>query len=143
LNLQSRLQSRFHLKNSQWQLLCFLLVGSTAAVVHETVVIACVECWQMDKLDANTVGFFIAFMVSYLGHRQLTFSQGNTVVPTHCQALPRFFIVAFLSFLLNQALYAALLAYTVLPYALALCVVLLSVAVLTFVLGKLWAFKPS
>ncbi len=139
--MPAMIHTRLHLSAAQWQGLCFLAVGACAAMVHECVVVACVEWWDLAKSRANLVGFLMAFMPSYLGHRYLTFANKHGVLPKHAHALPRFFLLACASFILNQCLYVALLTYTPLPYAVALFIVLLSVAVFTFVLGKLWAFR--
>jgi putative flippase GtrA len=52
----------------------------------------------------------------------------------------RFFGVALASFGINELLYALLLRYTTLDYRLALALVLVLVAALTFVLARNWAF---
>lgn len=57
--------------------------------------------------------------------------------------MPRFFAVSCLSFLANEALYFALLHYTALDYRIALIVVLIALAAVTFILSKTWAFQES
>ncbi len=113
-------------------------VGITALLVH----LAAVSLWLvptgLQPLVANIIAFLIAFIVSYLGHRHLTF-RASHVANRH--ALPRFFIVACLGFAINEFLYFVLLSFTSLDYRIALFIVLLTVAILTFVLGKLWAFS--
>jgi putative flippase GtrA len=136
-----------NLSPAQQRLLHFCAVGGTAAAVHEVIVIICVEYFGLLALQGNVVGFMCAFIVSYLGHSRFTFaniSASNiTSHSVHRTALPRFFAVAFISFMLNQTLFAALLYWRVLPYEMALFIVLLSVATLTFVLSKFWVFKPN
>lgn len=119
------------------QLLWFGLTGAAAALTHLLSVLALVEGAGLAPLAANLGGFLLAFGVSYLGHRHLTFTA--THLP-HAQTLPRFLGVAVAGFALNEALFALLLAYTALPYALALALVLALVASLTFLLGRHWAF---
>lgn len=123
------------------QLFFFLLVGGSAALVHLLVVAGLVPLFSMNPLWANIIGFLVAFQVSYFGHRYLTFQQ-QAAQTQHKQAMPKFFAVALGSFALNQGLYALLLQ-TTLDYRVALFIVLLVVAVVTFVISKLWAFKGA
>lgn len=120
------------------QLHWFGLVGVSALIVHFAVVSWLLTPLGVAPLVANVAGFLVAFQVSYHGHRRLTF--GATAVP-HRQSLPRFFGVACLSFAVNESLYGILLHKTGLDYRAALLIVLFTVAALTFVLSKLWAFR--
>lgn len=119
------------------QLAGFALTGALAAATHWSGVLLLVEAGGVAPLRANVAGFVLAIAVSYSGHRHLSFAA--THVP-HRAALPRFVVVALAGFLLNQALFAGLLAWTALPYPLALLLVLASVAALTFLLARQWAF---
>jgi putative flippase GtrA len=122
------------------QLFWFGATGAAAAVTHLLVVILLVEAWGAAPLVANAGGFLVAFGVSYLGHRHLTFAAG--AVPAR-QSLPRFLLVAGLGFALNEGLFALLLATTALPYQAALVLVLLAVAGVTFLLSRQWAFMHA
>ncbi|GGY03297.1 GtrA family protein [Paludibacterium paludis] len=125
------------------ELFWFGVVGVTAMAVHYLLVTRLFVPAGLTPLLANVAGFLLAFVVSYHGHRHQTFRARH--VP-HRRALPRFFAVACASFAVNEAMYAALLAHTALDYRAALLIVLVTVAALTFLLGKLWAFagvRPS
>ncbi|WP_229418666.1 GtrA family protein [Pseudoduganella flava] len=91
-------------------------------------------------LHANVLGFLCAFPVSYLGHRHATFAA--TGVPHHL-AMRRFFATAVLGFLVNEGLLALLVTATRLDYRAALVIVLGTVAALTFVLARCWAFAAG
>jgi putative flippase GtrA len=119
------------------QLAAFLVIGAAAAATHWGAVLLLVEGGGVSPLRANVAGFGLAFLLSYGGHRRWTFA---AMAPPHRVALPRFLLVALSGLLLNQALFALLLARTALPYPLALLLVLLAVAVLTFLLARCWAF---
>ncbi len=120
------------------QLLPFLLVGGAAAATHYLSVVALVQDLAMPPLHANVLGFLCAFGVSYGGHRRWTFAAYDLA---HRQTLPRFFIIAVTSFLLNQALFAFMLQhFSALPYTVSLALVLILVAALTFTSARLWAF---
>ena len=88
-------------------------------------------------LVANVFAFLLAFQVSYLGHHRFTFSAAEAPV---ARSRRRFFLVALGSFLVNEAMYALLLRYTELDYRMALVLVLVTVAALTFVSARQWAF---
>lgn len=126
------------------RVLRFGIVGLTAAAVHYWVVIALVELLHIAPLQANAGGFIVAFWVSYFGHRHWTFSDA---VATHVQgahpSFLRFLLVAVLGFCMNELLFYLLLRYAGWPYYLALAVVVFTVAVMTYVLSRLWAFRRA
>ena len=70
--------------------------------------------------------------------RQFSFAHQPT---THQRALPRFFSVALLGFLGNQSLVVAGLLFTALPFWLILGIVMVIIAISTYLLSHFWAFK--
>jgi putative flippase GtrA len=125
------------------QLFWFVVVGSLAALTHLVVVMALVETTGMAPLWANVGGWMVAFTVSFAGHHRLTFSGSAS---PFWPALRRFWLISLGAFLVNQAAYAVLLRWSGWNYALLLALVLVGVAVGTFVLSRWWAFahtKPS
>lgn len=122
----------------------FGIVGLTAAAVHYWVVIALVELLHIAPLQANVGGFVAAFWVSYFGHRHWTFSDAvaSHTDGTHSSFL-RFLLVALLGFGMNQLMFYLLLRYAGWPYYLALAVVVFTVAAMTYVLSRLWAFRHA
>lgn len=110
----------------------------TAMAVHWLMVRLLVPA-GLAPLIANVIGFAVAFNVSYFGHRNWTF--GSTA--NHGDTFWRFLTVALASFALNEVLYFMLLRFTRLNYEIALAIVLVTVAVLTFVLSKTWAFRHT
>jgi len=122
------------------QLAWFVGVGCAAALTHWLVAVACVETFGVSPLLANAAGWLVAFNVSLLGHYYLSFKHRGA---TFTQAARRFFVVAILAFAFNEVAYAALLHFSPLAYDVALVLVLISVAALTFVLSRYWAFLGS
>jgi putative flippase GtrA len=118
------------------QLARFGVVGVAAMMVHWLSVVMLVQAGLV-PLGANVIAFGIAFNVSYWGHRNWTF--GATA--DHRSTLWRFFAVALCSFMLNELMYYLLLKFTALSYQLALAIVLVAVAALTFALSRQWAFR--
>ena len=120
-------------------LVYFGLVGASAAALHFCVVWLLVSQWQMAALAANVAGFVLAFGVSFVGHHRFSFASSQAKTGA---ALPRFAIVALLGFTCNELLYGLLLAAG-LEYRLALLLVLLAVAAMTWILSRHWAFRSS
>ena len=114
----------------------FIIIGGGAAATHYTVALALVHS-GLEPQRANVLAFLVAFNVSYLGHRFWTFADTHL---RHRESLPRFAVVAGSSFALNALLFHLLLRYTGMPYYLALALVLVAVAALTFFTSRLWAF---
>lgn len=123
----------------QWpQLVQFALVGGAAATTHLAVVALLVQAGALQPLAANVLAFLLAFVVSYNGHALLTFSETKA---RGWAVLGKYFAVACLSFVLNELLYWWLLNSLHWNYLLSLFLVLVVVAVATFVLSKFWAFS--
>lgn len=118
----------------------FVAVGATAAAVHLTTVVALVRWGGWSPPVANVLGWLVAFACSFAGHWHTTFSGSNAPV---LRAARRFFAVSALGFAINQAAYLLLLKLSGLRYDLALALVLVGVAVMTYLLGRRWAFRPA
>lgn len=115
----------------------FISVGAMAAAVHYVVALLAHAAGYTPG-SANWLGFMCAFPVSYLGHRRWSFSGTRA---RHRQAFGRFFVVALLGFFANQALLWALLQLTWLPFWLSLALVMVLVALGTWLLSRFWAFS--
>lgn len=120
------------------QPLYFILIGGLAALVHLSLVYMLVSLWQWPPLLANIFGFLLAFQVSFLGHRHLTFGQQADQKKLR---MPRFFLVAGSAGLLNECLYFILLHYTPIPWLPALILVLGLVAIYTFISARIYALS--
>lgn len=116
----------------------FTVIGAVAAAVHYFVAVG-VEFTQLTSPSkANVLGYLLAFPVSYWGHRKLSFA-GHTA--SHQQAFPKFFTVALTGFLINQFMVINALHFTAMPFWLILAVVMIVVAICTYLLSYYWAFK--
>lgn len=129
--------SRVKLSN---QLFFFLAIGASSALVHIVTVLNLVSYAQLSPLLANIFAFLIAFNVSYLGHKYLTFAGLEN---SKQLSLPHFFLVASSGGIINECLYYALLHYTQLNYLIALVLVLGLVAVYSFILSRFWACRAD
>lgn len=116
----------------------FTVVGAAAAVAHYVIAVTLEGLLQMNPAWANVMGFFFAFPVSYIGHHKFSFANH---LKTHQHALPKFMLVAVFGFLANQTMVLLCLRFTALPFWLVLAVVMLLVAICTYLLSKHWAFS--
>lgn len=116
----------------------FILVGGAAAATHLMLVALLVHFIGIEPLVANVPAFLGAFVVSYNGHALFTFAAARA---RGWAVVGRYFVVASLSFAVNELLYAAALRWLGWNYLVCLVLVLLLVAVGTFVVSKKWAFK--
>lgn len=118
----------------------FVLVGSAAAAVHFTMLLMLVRLAGLGPAWANVWAFALAFCVSFAGHFRLTFYQYGSHRAWQ-RSLWRWLASSVAAFLLNQALFVLGLAWFGRAwYALIWLVVTAVVTVLTFALGKFWAF---
>lgn len=122
------------------ELFWFGIVGVTAMAVHLASVALVLVPLGLSPLVANVIAFLIAFQISHAGHRRFTFRDNDAPAT---QSRWRFFAVACASFVVNELMYAALLRFTTLDYRVALFIVLVLVAMLTFVSSRTWAFAPE
>jgi putative flippase GtrA len=114
----------------------FLVVGSAAAATHMGV-------FELTKAHlwpelANAAGFCVAFVVSFAGHRRLSFQDAGT---SFWQSLRRFAATALAGFVANELMFVALLRGLNLPDWLALFFALVFASAQTFLLSRFWAFR--
>jgi putative flippase GtrA len=122
------------------RLALFGAVGLSALAVHYAVVVLLVGHAGMPPIAANVAGWLVAFSVSFFGHFSGTFRHPDLRAQ---QAVRRFLVVSLLGFAANQGGYALLLHITAIRYDVAVIVVSLAVAAMTYVLSRAWAFRPE
>ena len=147
------------LKSSSKQALWFLIVGASAALVHFLMLVSIVNVTTTRPALANIFAFLIAFIVSFIGHFYLTFrhpipdtigsypNQDNASASYRTktntlQTLLKWFTSSAAGFALNQGLFVLGLNWLGERYYMLIwLVVTVIITVMTFALGKLWAFK--
>jgi putative flippase GtrA len=118
----------------------FIMVGCAAAAVHLGVVVALVSGVGLPPLAANIVGWLVAFTVSFSGHWLLTFRAQKAPL---WRAARRFFSVSAAGFAANELAYAIALQWSALRYDIVLAIILVAVAVITYLLSSRWAFRGT
>lgn len=119
-----------------WRQVSFASVGACAAAVHYSCAIALVSLFGWAPLVANLGGYCVALLVSFIGQSRFTFGsrQAGAI------EFAKFAATSLAAFALNSLTYAALLFWTPLDYRVALLLVLLGVAALTYILMNRWVF---
>lgn len=134
-------QPQTALTRSSRQAAWFVVVGAAAAGVHFLALIAWVQWVHLPPAWANVAAFAIAFGVSFSGHYHLTF-QSQCRGRSWGSSIWRWFISSALGFALNQILFVAGLHwFGQTHYRVIWFIVTILVTVLTFGLGKWWAFR--
>lgn len=140
------------------QALWFLVVGASAALVHFLVLVSIVSLTTITPTWANVMAFLLAFIVSFFGHFYLTFRQSlpsdaqnnhNNKQTTYTfswrRSLPtliKWFASSAVGFAANQSLFVLGLSWFGERYYILIWIVVTGIiTVMTFSLGKLWAFK--
>ncbi|WP_110655652.1 GtrA family protein [Salinicola halimionae] len=112
----------------------FGLVGGVATAAHLSVAAILSASWPgLSEFVVNLCGFLVAFQISLVGHRRLTFRRRGRA--------RRFFTLALLGFALNNGVLAALLASTDIAGFWAIGIATLTVPLITYVGSRLWAFR--
>jgi putative flippase GtrA len=87
---------------------------------------------------SNALGFVLAFVLSFGGHRWLSFKDTSTPVQ---QSLARFAVTALAGFACNEVVFMVLTRRYGWLGLLALFAALVVAAAQTFVLSRFWAFQ--
>ncbi|NUE66886.1 GtrA family protein [Snodgrassella sp. ESL0253] len=134
-------QSRTKMKIASRQGVWFTLVGGAAAAMHFFCLLLLVQYAQLVPVLANPLAFLCAFVISFMGHYHLTFSQTHY---SWFQALWRWLCSAVVGFGLNQILFmAGIKWFGNQAYWWLWIIVTIIVTVLSFILGKFWAFNEK
>jgi putative flippase GtrA len=120
------------------RLVRFGAVGMVATATHFVVAVALTSGFGLDPQLTNVAGFLVAFIISFAGQWKWTFADQRARFAT---ALPSYFALAVGGFAVNAIAYRLLLQTTGLRYDIALGIVLLAVAGVTFLLSRYWAFR--
>ena len=115
----------------------FGIVGIAATVTHVAIAWCANHLAGLVPYLANSLGFGIAFAVSYLGHFYWTFRRRDG----HLKAQVRFAVVAGTGFALNNVIIWVTVDRLGLSFDLALVLIVLLVPPATWLLSRLWAFR--
>ncbi|MBI0129465.1 MULTISPECIES: GtrA family protein [Snodgrassella] len=129
------------MKSVSAQGIWFTLVGGAAAAMHFLCLVVLVRYAHFLPVLANPLAFLCAFVISFSGHYYLTFSLTRH---TWFQALWRWLFSSITGFMINQILFmAGIHWFGNQAYWWVWFIVTLIVTVLSFILGKFWAFNEK
>ena len=119
----------------------FLGVGVAAGSTH-MVVFFLVTYFFPSLLPelANFIAFCMAFSVSFMGHRNLSFSDSTASVK---QSMSRFILVSVAGFVCNEVIFSLVLRLVGLPSWLALPAGFAVAGGQTYLLSRYWAFHRN
>ena len=127
------------------QALFFVIVGGAAALTHFVMLWLLVSQFAITPAWANVWAFLVAFVVSFLGHFYLTFRPQHTKTASKnimLASLLKWFASSVAGFALNQGLFVLGLHLLGERYYLVVWFIVTAlVTLMSFALGKLWAFK--
>lgn len=117
----------------------FLVTGASAALTHMGVFALLQHLHPaLWPETANALGFVVAFVVSFVGHRWLSFKGTSTPMT---QSLRRFGVTALAGFACNELVFMLLTRHYGWFALLALFVALVVASAQTFMLSRFWAFQ--
>jgi putative flippase GtrA len=119
------------------QLISFCAVGALAAAAHFLGTLLGVERLHLTPLVANAGGYLLGLATSYAGQSRITFRRTRE----QREPVAKFIITSLSGFAVNSVLFAALLHFTTLDYRLALAIVLVVVAIVSFCVMDRWVFR--
>lgn len=128
----------FNTNTTRQQLLPFAFVGLFSTATHLCLVALLVHFLQLKPLIANVMAYLVTVNISYLGHRYITFAKLGA---NRQLRLPHYLVISLIAFLLNEFLYFLFLHFLPFNYFISLIIVIILVAIFTFVASKLWACR--
>lgn len=121
------------------QISAFVAVGGVATALHYAVLIGLKEILSVPVIPATLAGFVCGGLLSYGLNRRHTFHSSRA----HSEAGWRFFVVAFIGFLLTWALMNFLVDHFGAPYLPAQILTTGLVMVWNFLAHRFWTFGAS
>lgn len=119
------------------QLAVFGAIGVSATLTHYFVALFTHNYLAFSLYLANLSGYCTAVAISYFGHGRLTFRR-----ELNWKVFCRFVLVSLSTLGLSELLLLALETWLQLHHALSLGIVVCTIPVITFILSKLWVFRP-
>lgn len=117
----------------------FVVVGLIAAVGHYGTLIALAGGFSADPVLASALGFVVGGLISYVLNYHLTFRATRH----HAVALPMFFAVAGIGFLLNGVAMTVFTKFAGLHYLAAQVLTTGLLLLWHFGANRLWTFRPA
>jgi len=127
------------MKSLLFQLIRFGLVGVLATATQVLIGWLLVRGFGVAVVPANAAGFVAALTLSYFGQRNWTFRYRDA----HLPAMSRFVTVSLAGFALSNLIIWYVVLRSAWPFEIALSLIVLTVPPFTWIMSRVWTFKPS
>ncbi len=114
----------------------FASVGIAGTIAHYVVLISTVEIFSAQAIVGSSLGFLVGAAVNYVLNYRYTFQSGKR----HTEALPKFYIIAAIGFVVNGIIFYLLAHIGGANYLLAQVIATAVVLVWGFAANYLWTF---
>jgi putative flippase GtrA len=126
------------------QFLKFGVVGALATATHVSLYVLLVEWPELDPLTSNFLAFCVALLVTFLGNYHWTFAEEvRSGKLKRLRSFLKLSLAALTGLALNSAIVVLIVDILRLEYLLAIPFMVTLVPVVTFLITRLWAFRPS
>ena len=124
------------MKSGVSQAFRFFVVGGIATLIHIAIASFSLFTINLPVFQSNIIGFLVAFTFSIIGQHFWTFKTSKNFSST----LPKFFLISFFGFFINNLVLYKLLALGINDEILAISISTLIVPIFTFIISKFLIF---
>ena len=119
------------------QFIRFFLVGVINTMIGYLIICICMYLLELEPKVSNSIGYVLSFYISYILHRNLTFtSQKNK-----CVEIPRYLMVFVFSYLMNLLVLSFLVDNFRINNALSQMLAMATYVITSYLLNKIYTFK--
>ena len=119
-----------------YKLLRFSIIGALATLVHWSVVVFLYNTFSISPLIANFLGYLVAVIVSYYGHRTWVFLASDSI-----KTRVKYVSISLSALALQQLLIYISIDRILLRFEILMILILGITAIYSFLLMERWAFK--
>ena len=119
-----------------YKLLRFSIIGALATLVHWSVVVFLYNTFSISPLIANFLGYLVAVIVSFYGHRTWVFLASDSI-----KARVKYVFISLSALALQQFLIYISIDRILLRFEILMILIIGITAIYSFLLMERWAFK--
>jgi putative flippase GtrA len=119
-----------------YKLVRFSIIGALATLVHWSVVVFLYNTFSISPLIANFLGYIVAVIVSFYGHRTWVFLASDSI-----ETRTKYVFISLSALALQQLLIYISIDRILLRFEILMILILGITAIYSFLLMERWAFK--
>jgi putative flippase GtrA len=119
-----------------YKLVRFSIIGALATLVHWSVVVFLYNTFSISPLIANFLGYIVAVIVSFYGHRTWVFLASDSI-----ETRTKYVFISLSALALQQLLIYISIDRILLRFEILMILILVITAIYSFLLMERWAFK--